>query len=133
MNMDKKQDKMDNKEKEFLKYKVIIEKLQKDIDIMKKNADEIFLNSPLYKDMSKEIEDLKAKNNQLEKQVKNEISMGHNERGAGRKERLSDQDKELIKMYRIQGFTIKKIAEMFKCSSGLVSKTLSEGKRKDDV
>ncbi len=50
----------------------------------------------------------------------------HNERGAGRKERFSDQEKEMMKMYRIQGKTIKEIAEIYSCSVGLVHKLIEE-------
>ncbi len=39
-----------------------------------------------------------------------------NERGAGRHERLTSAEKESIKMYRVQGKTIKEIAELYKCS-----------------
>ena len=50
----------------------------------------------------------------------------HNERGAGRKPRFTDEEKETMKMYRIQGITIKKIAEMFECSVGTVHKLINE-------
>lgn len=50
----------------------------------------------------------------------------HNERGAGRKERFSEEEKEMMKMYRIQGKTIKEISEIYKCSVGLVHKLINE-------
>lgn len=50
----------------------------------------------------------------------------HNERGARRKARFSDQEKEMIKMYRIQGKTIKEIAEMYCCSVGLIHEIINE-------
>ena len=50
----------------------------------------------------------------------------HNERGAGRKERFSDQEKEMMKMYRIQGKTFKEIAEIYHCSVGLIHKIINE-------
>ena len=52
----------------------------------------------------------------------------HNERGAGRKSRFTDQEKETMKLYRIQGKTIKEIAEMYSCSVGLVHKLINEDK-----
>ena len=50
----------------------------------------------------------------------------HNERGAGRKARFSAEQIESIKMYRLQGKKIKEIAEIFKCSVGLVHKIINE-------
>ncbi len=50
----------------------------------------------------------------------------HNERGAGRKAKLTNQEKEMIRMYRIQGKTIKEIAQMYSCSVGLIHKIINE-------
>jgi hypothetical protein len=50
----------------------------------------------------------------------------NNERGAGRKERFSIQEKEMMKMYRIQGKTIKEIAQIYSCSVGLIHKIINE-------
>lgn len=50
----------------------------------------------------------------------------YNQRGAGRKQRLSDVEKESIKMYRIQGKTIKEISELYSCSVGLIHKIINE-------
>ena len=49
-----------------------------------------------------------------------------NERGAGRKPRFKEQEKESIRMYRLQGKTIKEIAEMFSCSVGIIHKLIHE-------
>lgn len=69
----------------------------------------------------KEIKKLKEKNYKLkyEKGI-------YNERGAGRKSKLKDHDKEVIKMYRLQGKTIKEISELYNCSVGLIHKIISE-------
>ena len=67
--------------------------------------------------------------NLLKKEIqklKNEKIEKHNSRGAGRKQRFTQQEKETIKMYRIQGETIKNIANMFKCSTGLIHKLINE-------
>lgn len=80
-----------------------------------------------------EIQKLKSENKDLKsivQKLKNN-SVGsdikvHNERGAGRKERFSEQEKEMMKMYRIQGKTIKEIAEMYSCSVGLIHKIINE-------
>ena len=50
----------------------------------------------------------------------------HNERGAGRKAKLTNQEKEMIRMYRIQGKTIKEISQMYSCSVGLIHKIINE-------
>lgn len=72
----------------------------------------------------KEIQELKKEIQKL-KSEKGNITT-HNERGAGRKSRFSDQEKETMKMYRIQGKTIKEIAELYNCSVGLIHKIINE-------
>lgn len=49
-----------------------------------------------------------------------------NERGAGRKERLSIAEKESIKMYRMQGRKMQEIAALYSCSVGLIHKIINE-------
>ena len=49
-----------------------------------------------------------------------------NERGAGRKERFTIHEKETMKMYRIQGKSIREIADMYNCSVGLIHKIINE-------
>ena len=49
-----------------------------------------------------------------------------NERGAGRKNKFNEHDVENIKMYRLQGRTIKEIAEIYSCSVGLIHKLINE-------
>lgn len=88
---------------------VIIEKQNKEIEELKN-----------------EVQKLKNENKILKSKRKNITIAVHNERGAGRKEKLSDQDKEMIKMYRIQGKTFKEIAEMYNCSVGLIHKIINE-------
>jgi len=44
----------------------------------------------------------------------------------GRPEKFTDQEKETMKMYRLQGKSIRKIAEIFECSAGLVHKIINE-------
>lgn len=48
----------------------------------------------------------------------------HNERGAGRKPKFTDVEIEAIKKYRLEGSTIKEIASMFECSTGLIHKLI---------
>ena len=88
-----------------------IEKLEKEIKILKI-----------------EIQKLKDENKLL-KSTKRPIDLKiHNERGAGRKSKFTIQEKETMKLYRIQGKTIKEIAEMYSCSVGLVHKLITEDK-----
>lgn len=73
-----------------------------------------------------EIQQLKDENKLL-KSTKRPIDLKiHNERGAGRKSKFTIQEKETMKLYRIQGKTIKEIAEMYSCSVGLVHKIINE-------
>lgn len=69
------------------------------------------------------IQQLKNENEELKKSIN--VHKIKNERGAGRKARFTDTEIETIKMYRIQGKTIKEIADMFKCSVGLVHKIIN--------
>jgi len=72
----------------------------------------------------------KKENKQLELKIRDlqekSVTKKHNERGAGRKSRFTDQEREMIKMYRIQGQTIKEIAASFNCSAGLIHKLINE-------
>lgn len=73
-----------------------------------------------------EIQQLKDENKLL-KSTRGPIDLKiHNERGAGRKSRFTIQEKETMKLYRIQGKTIKEIAEIYSCSVGLVHKIINE-------
>ena len=76
--------------------------------------------------LKSEIQKLKIENKALKSSKVVSDKKIHNERGAGRKERFSEQEKEMMKMYRIQGKTIKEIAEMYSCSVGLIHKIINE-------
>ena len=129
-----------------------IERQNKQIDSMIDKADESFENSSTYKQMLKQIETLEMKikaitdtanhnrkmyNNELKRnselieniqKLKNEnkiIKKTHNERGAGRKSRFTDSQIKEIQLYRSNGKTIKEIADIFKCSVGLVHKIIN--------
>lgn len=71
-----------------------------------------------------------AENKQLElslrefQKLKDEKKI--NERGAGRKSKFTDEEKATIKMYRLQGKTIKEISEIYNCSVGLIHKLINE-------
>ena len=76
--------------------------------------------------LKNEIQKLKDKNKLLKSNNVISDKKSHNERGAGRKERFSDQEKEMMKMYRIQGKTIKEISKIYSCSVGLIHKIINE-------
>ena len=145
-------EKIERLEKSLNNANNIIQQLNNEISDMVDKADENFENSSTYKQMLKQIETLEMKikaitdtadhnrkmyNNELKRnselieniqKLKDEnktIKKIHNERGAGRKARFTDTEIETIKMYRIQGKTIKEIADIFKCSVGLVHKIIN--------
>ncbi len=126
--------KIERLENELWEQKALVGKLQKEIYDMQDKSEETFENSPTYIQQEKLIKqqgaEIKALKGQLEHEKKvREFTSNNkpqNERGAGRKEKFSDQDKELIRMYRIQGKTIKELAEIYECSVGLIHKLISE-------
>ena len=92
---------------------------QKLINEIRKLKDENKNLLHIIQELNCEIQKLKDENNKGKFKRKNE-------RGAGRHERLTGTEKESIKMYRVQGKTIKEIAELYKCSVGLVHKIINE-------
>ena len=77
--------------------------------------------------LQNEILELKAIINDLKLEIENnKVQKLKNERGAGRKNKFNENDIENIKMYRLQGKTIKEIAEIFNCSVGLIHKLINE-------
>ena len=84
---------------------------------------------------SEEIERLKRIIEQKEEIIKNQKKMINKllAQVGGRPPKLSDNDKTLIEMYRIQGKTVKEIAEIFNCSVRTVSRVLKKGKEDKNV
>lgn len=78
------------------------------------------------KELEDEIQKLKIEIYTRDIEEKKRIENSHNSRGAGRKARFTDEEKETMKMYKIQGLTIKQIAKMYECSVGLVHKIINE-------
>ena len=113
-------------EGELKEYKTLCSNLNKEVLEMQERADKSFFNSSDYVQMKKQIELLEAKNKMLETKANRLTIEEHNARGAGRKTRLTDQEKEMIRMYRIQGKTIKELAEIYACSVGLIHKIVNE-------
>lgn len=87
-------------------------------------------NKELKCECKKLNEDIKAKDeyiHQLKSEKNNLIEAPRkNERGAGRKPHFTDADKETMKLYKIQGKTLKEIAELYKCSTSYIFKVINE-------
>lgn len=74
----------------------------------------------INKELNEELVLLKKENNELKAALSKS-----KERGAGRKNKFTEQEMEMIKMYRFQGKSIRELAAMFECSVGLISKICS--------
>ena len=115
-------------------YMTLVDDREKEILELITVKDDIFEGSSDYTQMKKRISFLELKNKGLENTIAHETRVReflnehkiHNDRGAGRKSKFSDLEKETIRMYGIQRKTIKEIAEMFNCSVGLIHKLISE-------
>lgn len=109
---------------------IFIQKLNDEISEMIDNADKSFKNSAEYMQMEKHINILELKNKSLSNTVQHNIKIQglkkHNERGAGRKVKFTNDQIIEIKQYRVEGKTIKEIAEIYKCSVGLIHKLINE-------
>lgn len=92
----------------------LYKKLKEELELYPKEEDkfEILLNQ--IKELKTEVLMLQAENEELAKKVA---------RG-GRKQKFTEQDKALIKMYRIQGKTVRELAQIFECSTGLIHKLI---------
>ena len=114
--------------------------------------DDKFENSPIYHQMVKEIEELKAvirlneinikskddtikrDRDTIQKLLKeieelksnNVVNKLKNERGAGRKEMFTEEQKARVKMLRLQGKSYRAIAKDMNCSVATVHKIINE-------
>lgn len=120
--------------------------------ISQMQPDDKFENSPIYHQMVKEIEKLKAiirlneintksKDDTIKrdrdtiqkllKEIKelksnNVVNKLKNERGAGRKEMFTEEQKARVKMLRLQGKSYRAIAKDINCSVATVHKIINE-------
>lgn len=120
--------------------------------ISQMQPDDKFENSPIYHQMVKEIEKLKAiirlneintksKDDTIKrdrdtiqkllKEIKelksnNVVNKLKNERGAGRKEMFTEEQKARVKMLRLQGKSYRAIAKDMNCSVATVHKIINE-------
>lgn len=123
-------------------YKTLVE-CQAYIVTLQEQQEKIFINSPTYKQMQDKIFILENKLRQAQKgqeiaenkaiardteiqKLKSEKSNVKNERGAGRKPKVTDYQKEIIKMHRATGLTIKEIALLESLGVATVHKILTE-------
>lgn len=107
----------------------IIKKLEKELEesaYYKEGsyAIEAVKRGQIIANQEKEIQELKKEIQKLKSENRNTST--HNERGAGRKSRFSEEEKEKMKMYRSEGKTIKEIADIYSCSVGLIHKIINE-------
>ena len=128
--------------------------LHNEISEMKIIADDKFENSPMYHQMGKEIEQLKSviRLNEINTKSKddtikrdrdtiqkflkeieelksnNVVNKLKNERGAGRKEMFTEEQKARVKMLRLQGKSYRAIAKDMNCSVATVHKIINEQK-----
>ena len=126
--------------------------LHNKISQMQMIADDKFENSPIYHQMVKEIEQLKAvirlneinikdkdytikrNGDTIQKLLKeteelksnNSVNKLKNERGAGRKEMFTEEQKARAKMLRLQGKSYRAIAKDMNCSVATVHKIINE-------
>ena len=126
--------------------------LHNQISEMQMIADDKFENSPIYHQMVKEIEKLKAiirlneintksKDDTIKrdrdtiqkllKEIKelksnNYVNKLKNERGDGRKEMFTEEQKARVKMLRLQGKSYRAIAKDMNCSVATVHKIINE-------
>ena len=120
--------------------------------ISQMQPDDKFENSPIYHQMVKEIEKLKAiirlneintkskddtikrDRDTIQKLLKeteelksnNDVNKLKNERGAGRKEMFTEEQKARVKMLRLQGKSYRAIAKDMNCSVATVHKIINE-------
>ena len=126
--------------------------LHNQISQMQMIPDDKFENSPMYHQMNGEIEQLKAviRLNEINTKSKDDTIKGDrdtiqkllkeieelkssnvvnklkNERGAGRKEMFTEEQKARVKMLRLQGKSYRAIAKDMNCSVATVHKIINE-------
>ncbi len=139
-------------ENKLNEYKGIINDRNKQIEQIQSIADDSFENSPAYVQMDKEIEylktvikaheitikakedSIKGNMNTIQKLLKeneelksnNSVHKIKNERGAGRKERFTEEEKATVKMLRLQNKSYRAIAKELNCSVATVHKIINE-------
>lgn len=120
-----------NKDSQYKELNEQYSKLEVEIKKIKTENSNLKLNSEVLKEVLKKVKELEQENKQLKDNYKAPVNKkNHNERGAGRKSRFTDKQINEIKQYRDDGKTIKEIAELYKCSVGLIHKLINENNDK---
>ena len=109
-------DSFDEWEKSRKEANKLYNKLKEELQLYPKEDDKVEILLNKVKELESKVLMLQAENEVLTKKVA---------RG-GRKQKFTDQDKVLIKMYRLQGKTVRELAEIFDCSVGLIHKLISD-------
>lgn len=115
---------------EFLEWqnKTLLEKIKSLENENSKLKNEVLKLEEENKELRAESSNWFNKYLEIEKQNLKSLkeSLKINPRGAGRKQKLTDTDKETIRSYKAQGKTIREIADLYNCSVGLVHKIINE-------
>lgn len=115
--------KIERLEVELIKSVNTIEKLKRDIEKLKSEAEQ---NIKMYESELKTNEELFLQNQEFHKLINEKNKKLHNERGAGRPNKFSNEEIAMIQMYRFQGKKLQEIADMFCCSVGLIHKLINK-------
>lgn len=103
---------------ENLALKGALHELNSKIAELEADADKIKFLEKKIANLEQNEKNYKNKIEELEEKLKTS--------GGGRPSKFTDQEKETMKMYRLQGMSIRKIAEIFNCSTGLVHKIINQ-------
>lgn len=98
---------------------------------LKNEQDSNFKKSALYEEMEQKIRFLEneiAMKDKRMTRLQEKFIHTHNERGAGRKPRLSPAEEEEIVVMHLNGESMRRIAQHMGCSVGLVHKLINEHK-----
>ena len=102
----------DARESENYKY------LNDKYNSLKTKLKDFDVNEYKIKMLQNEVKYLKKHNETLEEKLKDSLG--------GRPKKFTDQERETVKIYRLQGKSIRQIAKIFNCSTGLVHKIINE-------
>lgn len=101
-----------------------IERLEKELE-RKENIIQDLLAEIMEKD--EEIKNSERKYQEITKAYKKDLEKLKEQNG-GRPQKLTEEEKGSIEMYRVQGKTIREIADLFKCSTRTINRVLAERK-----